>query len=435
MSKEGKRKVVLAAVLLCAAALGALAIREWALGTRHKEEPLDGEEQKVLPVTIGGGDASWESCMNEVAAGYMEEHPDVRVEIRTTSNVEIIDYNKGLLIESAKGELDGIVEMRNTAMYQKEGKLAPLPEELAEKMKLVTRIDGEAYSIPRYYSCYGIIYNREIFDRLGLEEPETYEEFLGICAALKEAGVIPLAMGAGDLWHIDNWVKILFSKDVLSEEPDWITRCNEGKVHWTDEAPVQMLSDFKQLFDLGYVHPQYDVTTDAQTMVQLTAGETAMVCSGTWMFSQLERISPDFKLGWFFVPGESKESAVKLDRGWEWAVTESCRENGMYDEAVEFLEYYYREDVYQEVLRNMNGISALKEMESDVSTPVWRQISEEVKRYGDVQEASLGTGDTPEGFAMELYIQFVAMADGEQGVKETAEALDEEWEKALEGRE
>ena len=73
--------------------------------------------QKVLPVTIGGGDASWESCMNEVASAYMKENPDVKIEIRTTANIENIDYEKGLRIEEAKGDFDGIVEMRNLDLY------------------------------------------------------------------------------------------------------------------------------------------------------------------------------------------------------------------------------------------------------------------------------------------------------------------------------
>ena len=389
-------------------------------------------EQTILPITIGGGDASWESCMNEVASAYMKENPDVKIEIRTTANIENIDYDKGLRIEEAKGDFNGIVEMRNVDLYQKNDKLAEIPDSLAEKMQTAKEIDGKTYSIPRYYSCYGMIYNKEIFGKYHLTEPKTYSEFLALCETLKEKGITPLAMGAGDLWHLDNWLKILFSKDVLNKNPEWISMCNEGKVHWTDRETLNFLEDFKALFDNGYVNSEYDVAKDSETIEQLASGENAMLCSGTWMFSQIEKVSPQFQIGWFFIPVDDEQNAIRLDGGWEWSITKACEEDGLYDVAVDFLEFYYRKDIYQEVLQNMNGISSLKEDVEYEMIPVQQQLIKEAKANGTVADTSIGTGETPEGFANKLYGYLLELSQGKRTVQDTAELLENEWRNAVE---
>ena len=389
-------------------------------------------EQTILPITIGGGDASWESCMNEVASAYMKENPDVKIEIRTTANIENIDYDKGLRIEEAKGDFNGIVEMRNVDLYQKNDKLAEIPDSLVEKMQTAKEIDGKTYSVPRYYSCYGMIYNKEIFGKYHLTEPKTYSEFLALCETLKEKGITPLAMGAGDLWHLDNWLKILFSKDVLNKNPEWISMCNEGKVHWTDRETLNFLEDFKALFDNGYVNSEYDVAKDSETIEQLASGENAMLCSGTWMFSQIEKVSPQFQIGWFFIPVDDEQNAIRLDGGWEWSITKACEEDGLYDVALDFLEFYYRKDIYQEVLQNMNGISSLKEDVEYEMIPVQQQLIKEAKANGTVADTSIGTGETPEGFANKLYGYLLELSQGKRTFQDQAELLENEWRNAVE---
>ena len=420
---DRKKKTVL--IVLCIV----IAVLLIYLFTRQDTVYLNNSDtvQTVLPVTIGGGDASWESCMNEVASAYMKENPDVKIEIRTTANIENIDYEKGLRIEEAKGDLNGIVEMRNVDIYQANHKLAEIPDSLAEKMQAAKKINGKVYSIPRYYSCYGMIYNKEIFEKYNLTEPKTYSEFLELCEKLKENGVTPLAMGAGDLWHLDNWLKILFSKDVLNDNPNWIARCNEGEVHWTDPDVIHFLTEFKELFDKGYVNSEYDVAKDSETIEQLASGQNAMLCSGTWMFSQIEKVSPQFQIGWFFIPTDDEGENISLDGGWEWSITKACEEEGLYDIAVDFLEFYYRTDIYQKVLQDMNGISSLKEDVEYEMIPVQQQLIKEAKEYGTVAEASIGTGETPEGFANKLYSDLLEMVQGKHTVQETAEVLEDEW--------
>ena len=50
------------------------------------------------------------------------------------------------------------------------------------------------YQIPIDFIDIALFYNADIFDELDLDIPATWEEFLGHCQAIEDAGIIPVAM-------------------------------------------------------------------------------------------------------------------------------------------------------------------------------------------------------------------------------------------------
>lgn len=406
------------------------------LATEKKENIDDAQmmtEQITLPVLISGGDASWENCMKEVAAAYMEKHPEVKVEVVTTMNQEGTDYTQSLLIEEALGNFKGIVEMRNAESFASEGKIAPLPKKITKLLKYTQTYEEETYTVSRFYTCRGIIYNKRVFEKLNLEVPKTYQEFLRLCKKLKANGISPLVVGAGDTWHLQHLIDGLFGNDVKQKFPDWIRQRNAGKVHWTDEEPVKMLTQMQQLFQDGNVEENYRTTTDAGTIEVLTQGRAAMLYSGTWMFSQIAKADPQFEIGWFFLPQDDGEPIVEYDGIWGWSLSAECvGQPKLYDTAINFLEFYYSKDIYQKVLQNMNGISSLKEVRTYPAIPVQEDIMEQVQKKGIWQTEVLGLSDTPEGFMSNMYANILNMIDGHHTARETAKILDKEWDEKLE---
>lgn len=398
----------------------------------HTEDTGQTQEKTVLPILIPGGDASWKSCVSKVAEKYMKEHPEVDVEVRAATTKKDKDYAKALLEEEALGNFQGIVEMKNPAIYAKKEKILPLPEELTEKMRTTDEIDGEVYSISRYYTGRCVLYNKKLFEKYGLEEPQTYEEFLSVCETLKEYGITPLTIGGKDLWHLAKWSNGLFKKDVQMQDPDWLEKCSQGNAHWTDAEPEKMLTDFQILFTSGYVLSDFAETEDAGTIEKLVREDAAMVYSETTMFSQVMKADPDFELGYFFFPNDGDEPQMELDGSWGWTITESVKGTKVYDAAVDFLKFYYREDIYQKVLQEMNGISSLEKSISYESIPIQEQLLEQVQGEVPVDKDVWTKPEVPEGFSNLLHQNMRSMAAGEQSVEETAEYLEQGWRKLSE---
>ncbi len=58
--------------------------------------------------------------------------------------------------------------------------------------------DGRQYYLPTGYNWNGVYYNRAVFEQLGLQPPQTWDEFLALCETLWLNGVTPLAISGAD---------------------------------------------------------------------------------------------------------------------------------------------------------------------------------------------------------------------------------------------
>ena len=101
----------------------------------------------------------------------------------------------------------------------------------------------------------------------------------------------------------------------------------------------------------------------------------------------------------------------------------------VYKSAVDFLKFYYSEDVYIRVLQNMNGISALKEELSYQTIEVQEEVIQAAGVRGKQEGVVLGQEGTPEGFANVLYKSLIELGEGKRTVRETQQLLDKEWDK------
>ncbi|MFD2877223.1 ABC transporter substrate-binding protein [Paenibacillus rhizoplanae] len=61
---------------------------------------------------------------------------------------------------------------------------------------LPVTVGGRVYGAPEVMHSDGLLYNKTLFDSLGLEVPRTWDEFLALCVKLKQEGLIPVAMDA-----------------------------------------------------------------------------------------------------------------------------------------------------------------------------------------------------------------------------------------------
>lgn len=110
-------------------------------------------------------------------------------------------------------------------------------------------LNGRFYAIPVSHYPWSFFYNAELFDSLGLAAPNTWDEFLRLCQALKEKGITPIAIGYDAPWVLTSWFEFIslrlygesFHHELLS-----------GSVSYKDERVVQVFLLWKVLIDKGY---------------------------------------------------------------------------------------------------------------------------------------------------------------------------------------
>lgn len=125
--------------------------------------------------------------------------------------------------------------------------------------------DNYDYGVPFTMTTIAVLYDKTIFDQLGIQPPTTWDEFMANNEALKGAGYTALSMHNN--W-ID-WYPRLFwdqyTRDELTSNPNAF---EDGTMTFASDSVKQGLASFKELWDKGYF-PSNGVTAELQTMQQM----------------------------------------------------------------------------------------------------------------------------------------------------------------------
>ncbi|MDP9138223.1 MAG: ABC transporter substrate-binding protein, partial [Pseudomonadota bacterium] len=146
---------------------------------------------------------------NKIIPAFNAKYPDIQVEFAPTPPK---DYNASLNARLEGGTAGDLITCRpfdaSLDLFNK-GHLAALNdlkgmEGFSEVARSAwTTDDGKStFCVPMGSVIHGFIYNKEAFEKLGLTEPKTEEEFFAALEKIKADGTyIPLGMGTADQWE------------------------------------------------------------------------------------------------------------------------------------------------------------------------------------------------------------------------------------------
>ena len=424
-------RAVLVISILCAALMVLLTVVT-PDGQFDNQESEDAPEQTVITLVYAYQNSQWNACIEEVIRRFEEVHPDIDVqyEIRYEDQV----YEDVLNKLAARDELGDIVQLKEPYAWAESGLIAPLPEELAAQVANRCDSNGETYALCALGTTTGVIYNKALLEKYGLSLPGSYREFLALCETLQRKGVVPLGFGGKDLWHFEYWLNHFLRADVLSVEPDFLAQCSSGERDWSDPLITTMLTHLDTLFREGYVEDRWPATPDSTLAYRMAEEEVAMVFSGPWLASDALELNPELDLGWFYVPNEAGVVVAGDSLDVFWAVTDGCaQEPARYAAAVEFLEFFYSESVYEDVYMAMAGFSTLADRSRDRHATDALLLETEISHENAHLRISGYVGDenTPPGFEKKLLNLLSQMCAGEITAAEAQELATRYWDECL----
>ena len=181
--------------------------------------------------------------------------------------------------------------------------LANLPASAQASESL--RADGKVYASSFASQTFGMLVNKDIFAEVGIEVPKTWDEFLGSCDVLSEAGYFPLANGMGTAFMAEAYA-ITLAAGILG--PDFDKKILAGETTFADEPFVNALAAVQ---DTAKCLPKGFGGIDQATMQQLFAsGRAAMFIGGSFEIAGLTRMSPDLNMD--FVAPPAPEGNAQL---------------------------------------------------------------------------------------------------------------------------
>jgi len=162
------------------------------------------------------------------------------------------------------------------------------------------RADGGVYGVPFALQTVQILYNIDMFERLGLEEPTTWAEFLAVGDALKASGVYALANGTKDPWTNET----LFGAvgPTFYGGTPFFQEITAGETDFTDPrfaAALERMVALRPYLAENYTGVGY---TDMQTLFAFE--QAGMFAAGSYELGNMAQLNPDLRIGSFAVPAD-----------------------------------------------------------------------------------------------------------------------------------
>ena len=122
------------------------------------------------------------------------------------------------------------------------------------------------------------LYNVKIFNELGLDVPETYDEMVEVANVIRaeRPGMLPVVF-TGEPWWVNEIVL-----NLVAQESEWWNEVRYGMgAGWDDPRYVQAVEDFVQMHEDGVFEDMTDIGEDRAYEI-FFAGEAAIYYGGSW---------------------------------------------------------------------------------------------------------------------------------------------------------
>lgn len=161
----------------------------------------------------------------------------------------------------------------NPGKYFLDLKDEPFMDKVMDSYKEVVSVDGQVFGIPAKSSQVGgWLYNKKVYDELGLSIPKTWDELMANNEKIKKAGKTAVIGTYGETWT--SQLPILADYyNVQAEVPDFADEYTAGKAKYS-KTP-QALKGFERIEEIGekgYMNEDYTVASYDQGMQMLAEG-------------------------------------------------------------------------------------------------------------------------------------------------------------------
>ena len=151
-------------------------------------------------------------------------------------------------------------------------------EDLAA-IKPTMTIGGRQWGVPYSYYQWGVYYRKDIFDELGLFEPNTWVQFKYICDTLKKNGIAPITIGTRYLWTaagVFDYINLRTNGYKVHND------LTAGKIKYTDPRIRKTFEYWGELVNAGYFIENHASMAWQDAVVPFANGEAAMYVMGNF---------------------------------------------------------------------------------------------------------------------------------------------------------
>ncbi|NUR90024.1 MAG: extracellular solute-binding protein, partial [Nonomuraea sp.] len=238
-----------------------------------------------------GAQSKQEIGLNMKPVGYTDSaqyQAFIKASFRTNVKPDLFTWQTG-------GMLQEIVKQKQVADTSKVWQDAIAAGDLSKDVMPYYTVDGKQYCVPLNVAYWGMFYNKQVFDKYGLQPPQTWDDLVKIAETLKKNKVTPF-------YHTSVLFSFVWFEQLMAgTDPDLYDKLSTGQAKYTDPGVVAVMDKWKQLIDAGYFVNPGDKTDPADL---LKTGKAAMVSSGSWFNTSMTQrnLKAGTDYGFFAIP-------------------------------------------------------------------------------------------------------------------------------------
>lgn len=399
--------------------------------TQESETAVD----KKVTVNIFQSKIEFQKQFEQAFTEFNKIHPEIELKLQSTGGTS--DYATTLKSMVSSGTEPTIFNIAGPNDLETWGdRLTDLSDMKAADLAMEgtldgVTIDGKVLGIPYNIEGNGTIYNKEIFEKAGVD-PDSIQTLDDLEEAAKtidskkdELGIeAAMAFGAKDAWIIQHTLSAFLAPEF---DNNLLTAYEAKEVNF---KYGDQLKHYLDILNKYSVQPINSVDFSQQVEQLFSLGKVAMIQQGNWAYTAISAIDQEFadeKIGMLPLPVDGvAEGSISVGVPNYWAVNSKASDEEI-KAAKTFLDWYYTSDEGKEmILSDFNYIPAYEGYDVDkiadpVSQDVYKYFSEGKATSWVFSSFPNGWNDTTAAAEIQRYL------GGESDWKSVIEKSEKAW--------
>ncbi|WP_111559209.1 ABC transporter substrate-binding protein [Paracoccus sediminilitoris] len=241
-------------------------------------------QTRELVMNTDASDPAPKAAFEQLIADFEAEYPGIKVKVNTFDHEGYKTAIRNFLTADAPDLANWYAGNRMAPFVQANQFLDVsdvwaengLSESLHSAESAMT-IDGKQWGIPYTYYQWGIYYNKDVYEKVGVEPTDNWEEFLANCAKFQEAGIDCVTTGSKALWPIAGIFDYL---SLRTNGYEWHMQLTRGEIPWTDDKVKAVFAEWEKL--LPYISKNHAAIDWQDAVSNIVQGKAANYVMGNF---------------------------------------------------------------------------------------------------------------------------------------------------------
>jgi raffinose/stachyose/melibiose transport system substrate-binding protein len=195
----------------------------------------------------------------------------------------------------------------------------PFAAKLIEGIKSLVSVDGKVVAVPLESVAWGYLYNKKMFNDLGLKPPATLSEMKTVVKKLQDNKIKPFLLAYKEAWIPQLFLPLTVGGLVNSTHKDFVDKMNSNQGSFAD---IKEMFDIIDLVNANGTDRPFEVSNDDGSAAFAT-GAAAMWVQGTWNADSILKVDPNFVFGNAPLPITDNPASTMINTSVSTALTMS----------------------------------------------------------------------------------------------------------------